>query len=128
MKNSTVLFVDDDPAILSALVRLLHKQPYEVLVAHSAEDAMDMLRRFEVDVVVSDEMMKGMRGTEFLSWVANHYPDTVRLVMTGQPSVPSMQTAINDVGVFRYLTKPVRDFDLAMTIRDALESRTSRTS
>lgn len=117
----TVLFVDDNPEVIRGIVRVLRNQPFQILSAHSAEDAMDLLKRSGVDVVVSDESMKGMNGTEFLCWVAEHFPDTVRIMLTGQPSVPSMQTAINEAGVFRYLVKPVREFELAMTIRDAIE-------
>lgn len=120
----TVLFVDDSPEILQGFQRSLRQQPFQILVACSAEDAMDLLKRSGVDVVVSDESMKGMKGTELLCWVAEHFPDTARIVLTGQPSVPSMQTAINDAGVFRYLVKPIRDFDLAMAIHDAIESAT----
>ena len=124
----TVLFVDDHPEILQGISRVLRNQPYDILLAHSAEDAISMLKRTTIDVIVSDEAMKGMRGTEFLCWAAEHFPDTVRIMLTGQPSVPSMQTAINNAGVFRYLVKPVRDYELTMTIQDALELNSRQAS
>lgn len=121
----TVLFVDDNPAILQGFRRSLRNQPFQLLTAPSAENAMDLLKRGGVDVIVSDESMKGMKGTELLCWVAEHYPGTARLMLTGQPSVPSMQTAINQAGVFRYLVKPIQEMDLAMAIHDALDSASS---
>ena len=120
-----VLFVDDDPLLLNGLCRALRDQPYLALTAGSAEEAKGILKSQAIDVVVSDEKMKGMSGTTFLTWVAEYFPNTVRIILTGQPNVPSMQSAINDARVFRYLTKPVKDFDLAMTIHDALESTQS---
>ena len=117
-----VLFVDDDTFILSALIRSFHHHPFEVFTAHSAEEAMDILKRTKIDALVSDESMRGMKGTELLSWVSSYFPEMPRMILTGQPNVPSMQKAINEAGVFRYLTKPIQHEQLGEIILEALET------
>lgn len=111
-----VLLVDDDVNILHGYARRFREYDFKLYTARSAEEAIEIMKRNKIDVVVSDECMKGMRGTEFLTWVAEHFPETSRIILTGQPSVPSMETAINQSGVFRYLMKPVDAMSLAETI------------
>ena len=122
-QTSNVLLVDDDPNILSAMIRSFRRETFQVFTAHSGEEAMDIIKRTRVDAIVTDENMKGMRGTELLCWVREHLPEIPRIVLTGQPNLPSMETAINQAGVFRYLTKPFPHEQLAHTIHDALNSR-----
>ncbi len=117
----TVLFVDDDKNLLQGLMRVLRSQPYNLLTANSAEEASYLLKTNKIEVVVSDECMPGMRGTEYLKWVAEHFPQTVRILLTGNPSPETAVSAVNEGQVFRFLTKPCRDWDLAMAIRDALD-------
>lgn len=118
-----VLFVDDDANILSALIRSFHKQPFQVYTARSAEDAKDVLKRTGIHAIVTDESMPGTNGTELLSWVAKHFPEMPRIILTGQPSFPSMETAINDAGVYKYLTKPIDHTTLAEVVLDALKTK-----
>jgi DNA-binding NtrC family response regulator len=118
-----VLFVDDEPNVLYALLRTLRQQPYTIITARTADEATMILKSHAVDLVVADENMPGMQGTEFLAWVARHFPHVVRIVLTGQPSVPTTLRAINDAHVFRFLTKPCDDVKLAMAIRDGLAQR-----
>jgi len=117
----TVLFVDDDRNILEALARSQRREPFEILSAGSAREAMEALERQRVDVVVSDEMMPGMLGSEFLSIVARRFPDTIRIILTGHASAESAVRAINEGQIYRFLLKPCHPADLAVTIRQALE-------
>ena len=126
--NPVVLFVDDDQLILSAFIRSFNKKPVDVFTARSAEEAMGILKRTRVDVVVTDERMKGIKGTELLLWASAYFPRTPGIVLTGQPDIPSMARAINDARVYRYLTKPVNAEDLFATIIQALKKRTSHRS
>ena len=87
--SHTVLLVDDEPNVLDGLTRVLRKEPYEILTANSAEEAATLLEDRSVDLIVSDEEMPGMSGTEFLARVAEQYPDTVRIVLTGNPTLPA---------------------------------------
>jgi len=118
-----VLFVDDEPNITNGLKHALHKENYDILTADSAEKAMEMLGRHRVDVVVSDEQMPGMSGSELLRQIRNEYPDTIRIILTGQASAEAATRAVNQAGVYRFLTKPCNGLDLAITIRRSLEYR-----
>jgi DNA-binding NtrC family response regulator len=123
MSSYTVLLVDDEPNLLQGLRRALRREPYEILVAEGAAAALRLLEARPVDVVVSDEMMPGMSGTEFLGRVRSQYPDTIRIILTGHGTLKIAIRAINDGEVYRFLTKPCDPIDLALTIRQALQSR-----
>ena len=117
----TVLLVDDEPNLLHSLAREWRKQPFLTHTARSAEEAVAVLKAHAVQLVVTDECMVGMRGSELVSWIAEHYPNVIRIVLTGQPSIPAMQTAINHGGVFRYFTKPTSPDELATAILEGLQ-------
>jgi DNA-binding NtrC family response regulator len=72
-------------------------------------------------VVVSDEKMPGMSGSRFLSIVSQRYPDTVRIILTGNATLETAIRAINEGKIYRFLTKPCNELDLATTIRQALQ-------
>lgn len=120
-QQQTVLFVDDDMNILSGMFRGLHNQPYKIMSARSGQDAIGILQRLNIDLVVTDEKMPGMSGSELLVWITKHLPHVVRIVLTGQPDIPSAISAINEGGIFRYFTKPFDQVELAMAIREGLE-------
>ena len=117
----TVLIVDDEPTITQLLKDALLNEPYLVLSASSAAEALPILDREEVDVVISDEKMPGMSGSEFLSVVRQKYPDTIRMILTGHANLESAIRAINEGEVYRFFTKPCNLFDLAITIHQALK-------
>jgi len=116
-----VLFVDDEPNVTESLKRALRKEPYEVLSANSAKEALAILARDPVDVVISDEKMPGMQGSEFLAVVCRQYPETIRIILTGHGSMEAAIRAINEGEIYRFLTKPCNEVDLAVTIRQALQ-------
>ena len=116
-----VLFVDDEPLVTESLKRALRREPYEVLSANSAKEALGVLARQPVDVVISDEKMPGMQGSEFLAVVCKQYPETIRIILTGHGSMEAAIRAINEGEIFRFLTKPCNEVDLAVTIRQALQ-------
>jgi EAL domain-containing protein (putative c-di-GMP-specific phosphodiesterase class I) len=101
-----VLVVDDEPAMLRALSRLLEEAGHRVLTASNGHDAVRTLTSNEVDVVVSDVSMPGMNGIELLRAIRGHDPDVPVLLMTGAPSVQSAAQAVQ-YGAMRYLLKPV---------------------
>ncbi len=118
-----VLIVDDEPIITGLLKDALSIEPYDILSAASAEEALPILAREHVDVVISDEKMPGMSGSEFLAVVRQKYPDTIRMILTGHASLESAIRAINEGEIYRFFTKPCNVIDLAMTIRHALEQK-----
>jgi DNA-binding NtrC family response regulator len=117
----TILLVDDEPILTEGLKRVLFKEPYVIISATSAEEALQILKTQAVDVVVSDQGMPGMTGTEFLSIVHSKYPDTIRFMLTGQATLEVAIQAINEGSISRFFTKPCNNFDLAVTIRQALQ-------
>jgi len=121
--SHTVLLVDDEPHVLEGLTRVLRKEPYEILTANSAVAAAEVLEGNGIDLIVCDEEMPGMSGTEFLARAARDYPDVAGIVLTGHPTLPAALRAINEGKVYQFFTKPCNEIDLAITIRRALEQK-----
>ncbi len=117
----SVLIVDDEPVITDLFENAFSKEPYSLLTAGSAEEALAMMAREQVDVVISDEKMPGMSGSEFLSIVRQKFPETIGMILTGHATLESAIRAINEGEVYRFFTKPCNVIDLAMTIRQALK-------
>lgn len=101
-----ILFVDDEPSILAASRRIFLEEPVEVITACGGEEALAMLRERDVAVIVSDNMMPGMTGIQFLEKSKLIAPDAMRILMTGYADIQAAIDAINRGGVFRFLTKP----------------------
>lgn len=120
-----ILIVDDQPLVLGVLKEILSRGPYSVLSALSAEEALKLLDTERVDIVISDERMPGMQGSEFLSIVRQQYPESVRIILTGHASVEAAIRAINESEIFRFLTKPVNSQTLLKAVEDALAYKRS---
>ena len=116
-----VLLVDDDPSLTDALKRRLRKEPYLILEAHSGEEALRILSEREVTVVVSDENMPGMNGTELMARIRLEYPHVMRIILTGNASLEAALKAINEGQIYRFLVKPVRKVEIMVAIRLAIE-------
>ena len=103
------------------LARALRRQPYSVLTAVSAEEATFILKSHHIDVVISDERMPGIHGTQFLSWVAEELPEVARFLLTGNANIAALK-AINEGRVTRIFTKPCDVAALTTAIHEAIES------
>ena len=121
--RATVLLVDDEPNVTEALKRALRREPYEILTATSGDAAQQLLERQHVDVVISDEQMPGMSGSEFLSAVRKKFPHTIRMILSGQASLEAAVRAINEGEVYRFFLKPCNPTDLVFTIQQALQHK-----
>lgn len=121
MAERTLLLVDDEENILRALRRLLRRDGYRILTAASGSEGLERLEETEVGVIVSDQRMPGMTGTEFLSRVRELHPDTVRIVLSGYTDLESITDAINRGAIYKFLTKPWEDDLLRHNIRQAFE-------
>jgi EAL domain-containing protein (putative c-di-GMP-specific phosphodiesterase class I)/FixJ family two-component response regulator len=117
----TLLLLDDEENILTALTRLLRRDGYKILKATSAAVAFDLLAEHPVGVIVSDQRMPEMSGTEFLRRVKQIYPGTVRLVLSGYTDLKSVTDAINEGAVYKFLTKPWDDDLLRANIQEAFQ-------
>ena len=120
----TVLLVDDEPNVLNALKRLLRRDGYRILTAGSAREGLEMLATHNVQVILSDQRMPGMSGTEFLSRVRELYPQTIRIILSGYTELESVIDAINRGAIYRFFTKPWNDDALRTDIRAAFGHHT----
>ena len=118
---ATLLFVDDEPGILSSLRRLFRPHGYRILVAESGALGLAELEKTPVDLVISDMRMPEMDGATFLKAVRQRWPDTVRILLTGYADVTSTVAAINEGEIYRYVSKPWDDNEIVNTVREALE-------
>lgn len=117
----TLLLLDDEDNILRALTRVLRRDGYRILTASTATEAFDLLARNDVQVIVSDQRMPAMSGTEFLSQVKQLYPRTIRMVLSGYTDLASVTEAINRGAIYKFLTKPWDDEQLRAHIVDAFQ-------
>jgi response regulator RpfG family c-di-GMP phosphodiesterase len=120
-KSHTLLCIDDEPNILSALKRLLRKEAFRLLTAASGKEGLRLLAENEVHVVLSDQRMPEMSGTEFLKEVKVAYPDIIRIILTGYTDVDSISEAINEGHLYKFFLKPWNDQNLKLEIRQAMD-------
>ncbi len=118
-----ILFVDDETAMINAVRRALRKEPYDLLTAGSAEAALRILTETPVDIVISDEQMPGMGGSDFLAIVRRKYPNTVQMLLTGHADLHLAIRAINVGEIYRFITKPFDPVELAIAIRQAIQHK-----
>ena len=121
MYDHTVLFVDDEANILKALRRLLRNEPMNVLTASHPSEAIDLLAREDVQVLVTDQRMPDMSGVDMLSTIRERNPDIVRMMLTGYTEMKVAVEAINRGEIFRLVTKPWNDDELKTALRQAFD-------
>ncbi|MFD2366960.1 EAL domain-containing protein [Pseudoduganella sp. GCM10020061] len=117
----TVLLVDPDVRVLAALHRLLRRENYRVLAAVSPLQGFELLALHPVQVVVCEQRMPLMSGTEFLSRVKELYPGTMRIILSGDTELASVLDSINSGSIYRFYTKPWDDAELRQNIRLAFQ-------
>lgn len=118
---NTILLVDDEEHVLSSLRRVLADEPYEVLCATSGDEALNLLDSTPCKVVVTDERMIGMQGSDLLIRIKERYPHTKRILLTGQATVEALRKAVNQGEIYRFYTKPWDNEELKIAIRSAIE-------
>jgi class 3 adenylate cyclase len=120
MTPATVLLVDDEPRVLDSLEALL-AMDHRVLRADRPEAALDRLREEDVAVVLSDQRMPGMTGTELLARSRDIAPGTVRILLTAFTDTDAMMESINAAGVYHFLLKPWEPQELRHVVARAVE-------
>ena len=118
--SETILIVDDEVSILNSLKRILRREGYNILAADSTDEAFALLAKNPVHVIISDQHMPGLVGTEFLSQVKSMYPETVRMVLSAYSEISTVTDAINKGAAYRFLTKPWNDEQIKEEIRGAM--------
>ncbi|MFZ2269011.1 MAG: ATPase, T2SS/T4P/T4SS family [Azonexus sp.] len=116
-----LLLVDDEPGIVKALARVFRQENYEVVTAASGSEGLARLAEGGFQLVISDFMMPGMDGAQFLREVKQRWPDCIRIMLTGHANTDAVMGAINDGAVYKFILKPWNDDDLRVTVALALE-------
>ncbi len=117
-----ILCVDDEENILKALTRLFRTEPFKVLTATSGKAALEILERTTgIGLILSDQRMPEMTGTEFLQQAALLLPDAPRMILTGYADMSAAIAAINQGGAQRFLVKPWNEQELLLAVRDGLQ-------
>ena len=124
----SLLLVDDEPEILESLRRALRDDGYELLTTTSPVEAMAILAKRPIDVIVTDLRMPDVSGLELVTHVRKNHPDVVRVLLTGFATLDSALEAINEGAVGRYLTKPWDNDELRENIREIVRGIISRSS
>lgn len=119
----TILFVDDEANILSALRRLFRPLGYRIFTAEGGAQGLEIMASEPVDLVVSDMRMPEMNGAQFLEKVREQWPDTVRILLTGYAEIGATIDAINKGQIYRYVSKPWEDNDITLIVRHALQQK-----
>jgi len=120
-RKPVVLFVDDEDSILRSLNRLFRKEGYDIHLACGGEEALKILEKTHIDVVVSDQRMPHMTGIELLKQVKARWPETVRIILSGYTEIEDLLDAINDGEVYRFITKPWNDEAFKALLRNSIE-------
>jgi len=123
MDKGVVLVVDDEELVRKTLVREIKEGPYEVVTGQDARSALQVLKAREVDVVITDLNMPGVRGLSLLAIIRDHFPEVVRIVLTGYADQDALLAASNEVGAFRFYTKPWSRRELMEGLKDAMRQR-----
>lgn len=117
-----ILCVDDEKNVLRALERLFMEDACEVLTASSAEEGLEILRSASLgQIVISDYRMPEMNGVDFLKEVCRHWPDTIRIVLSGYADTASIVGAINEGQIYKFIPKPWNNDELKVTIANAID-------
>lgn len=125
-ERPSILYIDDEINNLAAFHAEFRKL-YDIYTADSGDKAKIILKSQEIHIIISDQRMPDITGVEFLESIVDDYPDPIKMLLTGYDDVEPIITAINKVGIFRYVTKPWDGNELKMTIQNAYEVYCTRT-
>ena len=117
----TLLIVDEDVNVLSSLHRLLRPDGYQILTAGTPDEGFELLALHRVHVIICDQRMPALCGTEFLSKVKELYPETIRIILSGYTGLEAVLDSINRGAIYRFYTKPWDDTELRDNIRLAFQ-------
>lgn len=120
MSAHTILIVDDETAILKALNRALQYEGYSIITTPDPEEALAIIQKEKVDLIISDHTMPGMLGIDLLRRTKLLKPEAMRIILTGNADLDMALRAINEGEIYRFMTKPWDNNELLVTVRLAL--------
>jgi len=123
MKKPVIMIVDDEDKIIISLTRALMDDGYRIIGERSGVEALEKMKQHEVDLVISDQSMPGVTGTEFLKQVKLKYPYVITIMLTAHGDLETAMEAINDAGIYKFILKPWDENELRQTVRRAVELR-----
>lgn len=118
--NKNLLVIDDEIEITRSIYRQFRRK-YNVFTATCGLEALDLMEREHIQVVLSDQRMPGMTGVDFFGRIKDKYPEALKLILTGYSDIEAVVGAINEGQVFRYLTKPWIPAELEIAVKEAFE-------
>jgi len=121
--KNVILCVDDEVNILKSLERVLKAPDCRVFSASTPQQGLDILEKEEVDLVIVDQRMPTMTGSEFIRRVKEKYPRISRLMLSGFSDFDSLVKAVNEGEIFRFIAKPWKNDELKEIVRMALEHK-----
>ena len=122
MENNTILVVDDDKSIIRTFTRILQKNGYKIDTAETGREAIERADKKHYDLALVDIRLPDMDGTDLLVKIRKQLKNTIKIMITGFPSLESGVKAL-DEGADAYLVKPVKPEELLMLIREKLKSQ-----
>jgi len=123
----SILFVDDEQSVLSALRRFLIKEPYQIFLASGGKEALEVMASQSIEIVVSDLRMPEMNGLELLNEIKQYYPDTIRLILSANRDVEEIIESINRGKIFRFIPKPLDPVPFKRIMLDVVKYYQDRT-
>ncbi|MBF0469695.1 MAG: diguanylate cyclase, partial [Desulfamplus sp.] len=129
-KKSVILFVDDENIVLNSIRTLLNQRfdgNVRIEIAESGEEALEIIDEIfeegeELQALVADYIMPGMKGDELLANVHERLPEVRKILLTGQSDLAGVKRAINEAGLYRFIEKPWKDEDLILTLQSAMHA------
>jgi len=119
--EQAILFVDDEPDVLNAIKRMLIDENYDLHFAQSGQEGLKVLKKKDIQVIVSDMRMPEMDGVAFLKEAKKIAPDSIPIVLSAYTDTEALMEVINTANVWRYMTKPWQHNDVIITLRNACE-------
>ncbi len=132
MSKAAIVCVDDESVVLSSLGEQLKRsfgKDYSIELAATGEEVLEIFAELQDDgiaipLIISDQGLRGMRGDELLRQVHLQYPETLKIMLTGQASAEAIANAVNAANLYRYIAKPWDETDLILTVKEALRRYT----
>jgi DNA-binding NtrC family response regulator len=121
MNQHTILIVDNEKSVVNALKRVLWKEGYRILTAHSGEEALSKMETFDCQLVLADQRMPTMNGIELLTRIKEKFPNTIRVLITAQITLDNFSKDIDQSCIYQCITKPWEPEALKILVRKGLE-------